>query len=269
MNIQPDVNALYERIERLENQNRWTRRLGAVAILSVAVLFVSGQAKVSTKKTIEAEEFVLKDANGKTTAELSSSDAGPDLRFLDQNGAVRLSVGVYAGAPNMALFDQDSKQVATFVSDETGSELWFGSGPTEKPLAAIGTNLSMGKDGKPSLASFVRLCDRKGHDRVELEYSPLFNEASLQVSGTNEKETVGMSAGESIAPSLSVNFGRNGVSLTSDKDGPALSIGDDRGFSASIGSISLVTGATGEIHRTSAASLVFFDKAKNVIWKAP
>jgi hypothetical protein len=167
------------------------------------------------------------------------------------------------------LFNQDSKQVATLVSDETGSQLWFGTGPTEKPLAAIGTNLTLSTDGKSSQASFVRLCDRKGHDRVELGYSPLFNEASFQVYGTNEKESVGMSAGDAIAPSLFVSFGRNAVSLTSDKDGPAVSIGDDRGFSTSIGSINLITGATGETRRTSAASLVFFDKAKNVIWKAP
>jgi hypothetical protein len=31
----------------------------------------------------------------------------------------------------------------------------------------------------------------------------------------------------------------------------------------------MVTPRTGETHKTSAASLVLFDKDKNVIWKAP
>lgn len=255
------------RLENLETQNKRLKRVGTVLFLLLGVLIVAGVA--APNRTIEADKFVIKDANGKTRAELSSSDAGPELNFLDERGTLRLSVGIYAGEPSIVLFDQDSKQVATLVSDESGSQLWFGTGPTEKPLAAIGTNLTLGKDGKLSQASFIRLCDRKGHDRVELEYSPMFNEASIQVSGTNEKETVGISAGDAIAPSLFVSFGRNAVSLTSDKDGPAVSIGDDRGFSASIGSVSLITGATGETHRTSAASLVLFDKGKNVIWKAP
>jgi hypothetical protein len=262
-----ETETIIARLEKLERQNKRLRQVGIVSLLLLAVLVVAGVAAPS--RTIEAEKFVLKDVNGKTRAELLSNDAGPDLRLLDENGIIRLSVSIYAGVPNIALFSPDSKQVATLVADDTGSQLWFGTGPTEKPLAAIGTNLTLGKDGKLLQGSFVRLCDRKGHDRVELEYSPLFNEASLQVYGANEKETVGISAGDAIAPSLFVSFGRNAVSLSSDKDGAAVSIGDDRGFSTSIGSTSLITGATGETHRTSAASLVLFDKAKSVIWKAP
>jgi hypothetical protein len=44
---------------------------------------------------------------------------------------------------------------------------------------------------------------------------------------------------------------------------------DDQGFEAALGTAELVTPRTGEMHKTSAASLVLFDKAKNVVWKAP
>jgi hypothetical protein len=44
---------------------------------------------------------------------------------------------------------------------------------------------------------------------------------------------------------------------------------DKEGFSANLGRVGLQTIATGETHKTSAASLILFDKDKNVIWKAP
>jgi hypothetical protein len=49
-----------------------------------------------------------------------------------------------------------------------------------------------------------------------------------------------------------------------------LDVSDDDGFEAALGTQdSLVTTRTGETHKTSAASLLLFDKNKNVIWKAP
>jgi len=70
MDVQPDVKSLYERVERLERQNRWMKRMGVVAILPVVAFLVSGQANVDTKKTVEANEFVLKDTNGVVRAKL-------------------------------------------------------------------------------------------------------------------------------------------------------------------------------------------------------
>jgi hypothetical protein len=49
-----------------------------------------------------------------------------------------------------------------------------------------------------------------------------------------------------------------------------LELSDDAGFKSSLGvTKELVTLRTGETHQTSAASLLLFDKDKNVIWKAP
>jgi hypothetical protein len=48
-----------------------------------------------------------------------------------------------------------------------------------------------------------------------------------------------------------------------------LNLQDQDGFLATLGVTNIVTPRTGETHRTSAASLVLFDKNKSVIWKAP
>jgi hypothetical protein len=45
--------------------------------------------------------------------------------------------------------------------------------------------------------------------------------------------------------------------------------GDDNGFLAAVGVEDLVAPTPGQTHKTSAASVVLFDKNKNVIWKAP
>jgi hypothetical protein len=59
------------------------------------------------------------------------------------------------------------------------------------------------------------------------------------------------------------------ASLRASKDGPSLEIEDSQGYKATVGSTGLVTPRTGETHNTSAATVLLFDKQKNVIWKAP
>jgi hypothetical protein len=52
-------------------------------------------------------------------------------------------------------------------------------------------------------------------------------------------------------------------------NGPTIKLADKQGFQTIIGATDLQTVKTGETHRTSAASILIFDKEKNVIWKAP
>ncbi len=92
----------------------------------------------------------------------------------------------------------------------------------------------------------------------------------------DEKEQV-----SGVLDSDSISFFKSHVSLA----GGVLSIGDqnaavvvspysvglfdEQGFQATLGRSALVTPRTGETQMRSAASLVMFDKNKNVIWKAP
>ena len=49
----------------------------------------------------------------------------------------------------------------------------------------------------------------------------------------------------------------------------SLQVSDKEGFQATFGTTDLVTPRTGETHKTSAASVVLFDKDGTVLWKAP
>ena len=57
------------------------------------------------KRRVEAEEFVLRDANGVARAALSMTLDGPGLFLYDQSGIVRLGLLIGNDAPGVALFD--------------------------------------------------------------------------------------------------------------------------------------------------------------------
>ncbi len=63
--------------------------------------------------------------------------------------------------------------------------------------------------------------------------------------------------------------GKTRLELTAEEAGPTLSMSDTEGFSAHLGRTDLQTPRTGEDLKTSAASLVLFDKTGTVIWRAP
>jgi len=153
------------RIARLERQNLMLKR-GALAVLvSVAALFVAslalmGQAqqqaqpqqqtpprKAPAPKTakaapapaapapppfvmpanIEAQSFILKDANGHVRAELSMDGEGPSLKLRDQTGAALVSLSlrdVSPSGPFLLLSDpQHHASVSISVAQGEGSQL--------------------------------------------------------------------------------------------------------------------------------------------------
>jgi hypothetical protein len=71
-----DINA---RLEKLERENRRTKKIGIVAIVFASVLFVSGQAK--TNKVVEANEFRLVDNSGNLRASLDITHGQAELQF--------------------------------------------------------------------------------------------------------------------------------------------------------------------------------------------
>jgi hypothetical protein len=147
------------RIARLERQNLLLKR-GALAVLVVVLaLFVvslglMGQATTSTtqKKTpapkaakpasapaapapapfvmpanIEAQSFILKDANGHVRAELYMDGEGPSLKLLDQNGASLVGLSLrdaFPSGPFLLLSDpQHQSSVSISVAAGEGSQL--------------------------------------------------------------------------------------------------------------------------------------------------
>jgi hypothetical protein len=172
-----------ERLIKLERQNRRLKQTGAAALIVAASLFPMGQA--SRTKTVEANEFVLRDSGGNVRARLSVDDKtlGASLVLSEKNGSDDLvlssnarigggmvalkkseetllllpsSVGFYHSGdektPDVvkAQFSSD----ALFVTDDQGFVARIGAIDLTKP--------STGETRKRSAASIV-LVDKEKH----------------------------------------------------------------------------------------------------------
>jgi hypothetical protein len=97
-----------ERLSKLEKQNRKLKQTGAAALVVAGSLLVMGQ--VSPTRTVEANEFTLKDGSGKVRARLGmyrDPTASPD----------------YPEEPRLALFDEKGQQRVTLTGDGYGPML--------------------------------------------------------------------------------------------------------------------------------------------------
>jgi hypothetical protein len=93
-------NNLCQRVERLEKSNcRW--RMGALllGVLSLVLVFAGfdfAQPFVMKARTVEAQSFVLRDADGQIRARMAIGDDGSRLTFFDEQGKVVSSVPLKA-----------------------------------------------------------------------------------------------------------------------------------------------------------------------------
>ena len=76
------VQALADRVSRLETQNRRLKMAGLAFVTLASALLLMGQTRSS--RLMEASEFRLTDANGRTRARLAMGvGGGPTLTFFD------------------------------------------------------------------------------------------------------------------------------------------------------------------------------------------
>lgn len=151
----PEFDELLSRVGRLEKENRRFKR-GAMVLLAAAVtigLFAqtkqtppsSQKAKARpaakpaeppppgpvvatsvTAASVEAQSFVLKDANGHVRAELAMMGSSPSLKFRDESGSalVTLSLNDKPGGPLLLMSDpQHNASVALSVLENAGPQI--------------------------------------------------------------------------------------------------------------------------------------------------
>ena len=151
-NSTSDFQALAARIESLERHNRFYKRGGLALLLTVAILVVMGQAQPS--RTVEAQDFILKDANGNKRAELALLNDNPMLTLFDTKGeaAVRVSAGGYAfyGATGVMVLNANSLS----FQDHEGHYVLLSNGSDGY------LTLSSVKQGTEGTISLVRNPDR-------------------------------------------------------------------------------------------------------------
>lgn len=191
------VPVLTERVEKLERQNRRVKQAGAAVLILAAALVLMGQAPAT--RTVEASEFVLKDAEGKVLGRFGAFFGEPGLHLYDSNGKPRATLQVFNDQAGLSLFNSNLQ---------------------------IGARLQVFNDG-------AHLAMGNSNSQMEARLR-MFNDGAGLVN-----------------------------------DGAGLELSDREGFRTTIGNTELVTPRTGETHQTSAASVVLFDKDKNVLWKAP
>ncbi len=115
------------------------------------------------------------------------------------------------------------------------------------------------------------LVDAQGRTRAALDMN--LNTPELVLYDANGKKRAALFESPD-GPALiltGVHTGEEGVLLQVSADGPLFSLADAQKFTTQVGVTGLVTPATGETHKTPAASIVMFgnDKEHHVLWSAP
>lgn len=112
----PDLQAIVERLERLEKQDVRLKRAGLSVLLVVSAALLMGQARPF--RTVEAEGFILRDVSGKRRATLAvAADESVSLTLGDSTGTVRASLSVGKPGASLDFADPNGKVKETF-SDE-------------------------------------------------------------------------------------------------------------------------------------------------------
>ena len=228
-----ELSDILARLGRVERENRRMKRIGLGVLVLAGAVLLMGQAH--SKRTVEAENFVLKDGSGRIRARLGMElNDRPTLSLLDANGFPLVSMGAGEN-PFLTVCKkgcEEQVQLGAFSKDQAFGLVLFGKnkGPFHGVLAALGV-----VKGVPGLN--------------------LFSDDSTQ------QASLDLEAG----PRLLLSDETGTVSL----EKASLEVSDKQGFRTKIGSTELETPRTGETHKTSAASVVLFGKDGKTLWSAP
>jgi hypothetical protein len=278
------------------------KQFGSVLLAVVAVIVTMGQAP--PKRTIEANEFVLTDASGNVRAKLSMEvpagaapgyPASPQLVFFDDKEKQRIKLDGDNIMPALDMYDNQS-HLRGFLGEVLGSDMLF----LQDEHGALKTRLKEGEVLAGEIkTSHMELLDTSGNLRALLSMTPTSPTSTmmtipgidhpvpmtinptptLALYGDKGETKVMLNTGnitfEDPEGKLGGQLGDGILMLGGEKNSFAmlspynLNLQDQDGFQATLGVTNLVTPRTGESQKTSAASVVLFDKDKSVIWKAP
>jgi len=180
------VDALAERLDRLELENRWLKRIGGGAMIAMLAMIAMGMTAGRAPRRAAAEQFVLNDANGRPRATLGlGRDGAPALSMLDpqgqeqvllragndgssslqyfENRSLRTSVSNITGiGASVNLFNRSHRSGAEmFMSEDGSSGIAF-----RRERRGVGMNVQ--HDGTTKLS----LTDREGEERAGLQVAP-------------------------------------------------------------------------------------------------
>lgn len=107
-----DWEAALQRLETLELHNRRLKQMGAVVLALAASVLLLGQT--ASKRTVEANEFILSDANEKHRAALTLDETkGPSLTLYDANQKERVRLALSDRGARMVFLDGNGSERVT------------------------------------------------------------------------------------------------------------------------------------------------------------
>jgi hypothetical protein len=147
-----------QRLERLEQENRWMRWIGAVAVAVVAAVLLVGQGKDKEPQDLVVRSLRVMDGL-RTRAELDVLDESPYLKLNDRTGRDRITLYAdFKGDSTLFFSDRAGKtRLALGVTgdgspfvDSTGTADVSFADKDDKMRVILGTKV----DGTPSLRFF-------------------------------------------------------------------------------------------------------------------
>jgi hypothetical protein len=169
---EPSLETLTRRIVHLEAQNRRLKKAGIASLIVATAIIAMAQAP--GKKTIEANEFVLRDESGKARARLSlEMKDRPTLTFYTNQNLIAASL---AGGDEPFLVLNRAGSIETVQLG--ANRAFFGMGLYEKEIRA-GISVQKGVPG-------FELYNEQGKPQVSLELSDgpiiIMNDPSFKAS---------------------------------------------------------------------------------------
>jgi len=136
---EPTVQALAERVARLEVQNRRLRKAGIAALVVASAVAVMGQARSS--RVLEANELVIKDNSGTVRAQLSvDATMGPMLTFYGEKN--HISASLHGGDEPLLYLNKSESKGSTMLKN-SGVTIWGKTGRFRVDLGEDGPSLDL------------------------------------------------------------------------------------------------------------------------------
>lgn len=129
---EPMMDPLTTRLARLERETRRSKRITLVVVLAAAAVVLMGQtAPHRTPKSLEAEEFVLRDSRGQVRASLGTTQnpSATVLQIHGDNGKPRTRLTVSSdGTSSLEVIDTGERvRVLLGVKDNGSPRIWLGN----------------------------------------------------------------------------------------------------------------------------------------------
>jgi hypothetical protein len=258
---------LLQRLEKVERENRLLRRAVVTAALGVASLLVLGLARPPAQtKAIETEQITVRDPANGNRAVLN----GEGLTLYDANGRVRVELKEGKTGPKgmevfpgdwLKLYDDTARPAVELTEQVAPADFVQGFAKEQSTGNLVMLNY---EDGSVSAANLgVGTATGLWLTRTRLERGSRWPKADdVDAAVMIEGGSTGVQVQEHGNARIGL-FSRSGMS--------GLSLADASGYETQVGVADFKNRTTGEIRRTSAASIVMVggDKNHHVIWKAP